>query len=146
MQLLDPVARDKLEFDIDSAKINPQLYSLVETLLTAFDKTDGHMEKPGSVLIFLPGLFEIEDLYEILKESNEQRQRGSSELNKWKLIPLHSSITVEEQKRAFEPAEKGFRKIIISTNIAESSVTVPDVVYGKLFCILIRAVKVTNNE
>lgn len=50
---------------------------------------------------------------------------------KWVLIPLHSSITNEEQARVFDIAPLNYRKIILSTNIAESSVTVPDVSYGK---------------
>lgn len=133
VQILGKVAKDKLEFDIDNAKVNPELYMLVETLLIAFDKTDGNTEKPGSVLIFLPGIYEIQDLYEQLNESNKSRFDESRDVSKWTIIPLHSSITVQEQKRAFEPPQPGHRKIILSTNIAESSVTVPDVVYGKQF-------------
>lgn len=49
---------------------------------------------------------------------------------KWILIPLHSSITNEEQARVFDIPPLNYRKIILSTNIAESSVTVPDVSYG----------------
>lgn len=51
--------------------------------------------------------------------------------HKWILIPLHSSITSEEQDRIFEKPPLDHRKIILSTNIAESSITVPDIGYGK---------------
>jgi hypothetical protein len=48
----------------------------------------------------------------------------------WALIPLHSSITAEEQSLAFKQCVPGYRKIILATNIAESSITVPDIKYG----------------
>ena len=47
------------------------------------------------------------------------------------LIPLHSSLNEEEQDRAFKKVDivEGRRKVIVSTNIAESSITIPDVKY-----------------
>ena len=47
------------------------------------------------------------------------------------LIPLHSSLCEEEQERAFKSSLKmdGKRKVIIATNIAESSITIPDIKY-----------------
>lgn len=126
IQLVDN--RTELIYDIKKAQLNFALFSLVESLLNAFDRTDGaDSETPGSVLIFLPGIFEIEELYELLSKDD---RTGKIQ---WLILPLHSSITVEEQKRAFEEPPEGHRKIILSTNIAESSVTVPDVVYGKSF-------------
>ena len=46
-------------------------------------------------------------------------------------MPLHSKVTMEEQAQVFNMAETGWRKVILSTNIAESSITVPDIKYGK---------------
>jgi ATP-dependent RNA helicase DDX35 len=40
------------------------------------------------------------------------------------LLPLHAGLSTEEQLRVFQPAERGTRKVIISTNIAEASVTI----------------------
>lgn len=50
---------------------------------------------------------------------------------KMELIPLHSSLNEDEQDRAFKHVDKmlGRRKVIIATNIAESSITIPDVKY-----------------
>lgn len=39
-------------------------------------------------------------------------------------------VNIDDQRAIFRPAEEGSRKIILSTNIAESSITVPDVRYG----------------
>ena len=47
------------------------------------------------------------------------------------LIPLHSTLSAEEQDKAFRNAAfmKGRRKVIVATNIAESSITIPDIKY-----------------
>lgn len=101
------------------------LLPMVASLIDVFNKFDSP-NKNGSVLIFLPGIYEIEEVYRILMQKNERNTV------KWFIVPLHSSITNDEQKKAFMEAPEGYRKIILSTNIAESSITVPDVCYSKL--------------
>ncbi len=80
----------------------------------------------GSVLVFLPGLGEIRSMTERLEGSRHFRDP-----NRFEIIPLHSTLSSKDQRRAFSPAKTGCRKIILSTNIAETSVTIPDVVCGK---------------
>lgn len=80
----------------------------------------------GSVLIFLPGLGEIRSLTERLQGSRKFRDS-----NLFEIIPMHSTLSPKDQRRAFIPSKSGCRKIILSTNIAETSVTIPDVVCGK---------------
>lgn len=88
---------------------------------------DGFPEFRDSVLIFVPGMHHIQ----VLKDRIEK------ELNNKKLIiiPLHSDIVMDQQNRVFEKAPPCYRKVIISTSIAESSITVPDVKYVIDFCL-----------
>ncbi|HKO91752.1 MAG TPA: helicase-related protein [Polyangiaceae bacterium] len=66
----------------------------------------------GDILVFLPGKAEIEDCANAL--------RGS-----FSVVPLHGGLTLPEQQRAFEPTPR--RKLILATNVAETSLTVPGV-------------------
>jgi HrpA-like RNA helicase len=50
----------------------------------------------------------------------------------WWIIDMYSNLPREEQKQVKTEVEEGMRKIVLSTNICESSLTVPDVKYGKL--------------
>lgn len=45
---------------------------------------------------------------------------------------MHGALTNDEQLKAFRPAPKGHRKVIFSTNVAETSITISGIVYGKL--------------
>ncbi|XP_072360427.1 putative ATP-dependent RNA helicase DHX57 [Scyliorhinus torazame] len=107
---------------MDMDKVN---LDLIEALLEWI--VDGkHNYPPGAVLIFLPGLAEIKLLYEQLQSNpffNNRRDKRCI------IHPLHSSLSSEEQQAVFLRPPKGTTKIIISTNIAETSVTIDDVVY-----------------
>lgn len=84
-------------------------------------KDDGYNRM--TVLIFLPGIQEIEDLRIALSSE----KYGDM---KWDVLILHSFISTEEQENIFKKSPNDYRRIILSTNIAESSVTVPDIKYG----------------
>jgi HrpA-like RNA helicase len=75
----------------------------------------GNTLKGGSILCFLPGMEEIRMVHQLL-----MRQRGRKFLD---VRHLHSSLSSDAQAKVFEPGQK----IILSTNIAETSVTIPDV-------------------
>jgi len=73
-----------------------------------------------AILIFLPGIGEIRQLNDLLT-GYPAFQRG------WRVHPLHSSFTSEDQQAAFEVPPDGVRKIVLATNIAETGITIPDV-------------------
>lgn len=75
----------------------------------------------GSVLIFVTGISCISRIDVYLKKHKHDSQL--------KIIPLHAEIPMEQQCLVFDAPRNGERKVIISTNIAESSITVPDVKY-----------------
>ncbi|XP_076283323.1 tudor domain containing 9 protein spindle E isoform X2 [Lasioglossum baleicum] len=80
------------------------------------------------ILVFLPGINEIEEMHSLLSMPKHEQA-------KWDIVVLHSSITNEEQQRIFHKPPLGYRRVILSTNIAESSITVPDVKYVIDFCL-----------
>ncbi|XP_043265220.1 probable ATP-dependent RNA helicase spindle-E isoform X2 [Colletes gigas] len=80
------------------------------------------------ILVFLPGINEIEETYNLLTLPRYEK-------TKWNITILHSLITNEEQQQIFVKPPCGYRRIILSTNIAESSITVPDVKYVIDFCL-----------
>lgn len=80
---------------------------------------NGLAEVRASVLIFVPGMEHIKDLQELLMREMPER--------KLNVLPLHSDIVLDQQKLVFDSTLPFYRKVIISTTIAESSITVPDV-------------------
>ena len=72
-------------------------------------------EEPGDILIFLPGYREIMEAAELLENNTGPEVR---------VITLYGSMDLKLQKAALLPAPEGVRKIVIATNIAESSLTI----------------------
>ncbi|KAJ3476329.1 hypothetical protein NLI96_g11231 [Meripilus lineatus] len=81
-----------------------------------------HLQQgPGDILVFLTGREEIDRCLQELSELLPTLPRNAPRL---KLFALHAGLSTAEQLSAFEPAERGSRKVIVSTNIAEASVTI----------------------
>jgi small subunit ribosomal protein S24e len=81
----------------------------------------------GHVLVFLPGWDEIQALNRQLLE--RKMSLPLYDPTRYSIHLLHSSVPIAEQQLIFDPPPPGIRRIILSTNIAETSVTIPDVVY-----------------
>mmetsp|Transcript_17670 Transcript_17670/g.34778 ORF Transcript_17670/g.34778 Transcript_17670/m.34778 type:complete len:913 (+) Transcript_17670:244-2982(+) len=84
----------------------------------------GRLADKGSVLIFLSGWDEIAKLCDALQE-----HPLFGDESRYQVLPLHSGVSPSSQRQVFKRAPRGVRKVICSTNIAETSVTIDDVVY-----------------
>jgi len=119
---LSPRAIDK----IDNQFIRSLLVKIIEQ-----QQSEGMLQETsnveyratGAILIFLPGLGEIESLSRCLGD----KETIVGDCSLCKIMKLHSSISKSEQGRAFQPALEGTVKIVLATNIAETSVTIPDI-------------------
>ena len=73
----------------------------------------------GAILVFMPGVMEIRQCVTELQ---------STSLGAVEILPLHANLSSAEQRRVFSSTAPR-RKIVVATNVAETSVTIPDVVY-----------------
>lgn len=97
-----------------SASNMQKLYKLATQITTSVGDTG------SSVLIFVPGMADIEAISELIEGLNIPNIE-------FICLPIHSDVPFEEQMAVFEPAKEGEVKVIIATNAAESSLTLPDV-------------------
>ena len=87
---------------------------VVQTVLDAIN------DESGSVLVFLPGQAEI-------RRVNQQLAEALGSRTDILLCPLHGELDLAAQRAAIEPAPKGQRKVVLATNIAETSLTIDGV-------------------
>ncbi|XP_077482092.1 ATP-dependent RNA helicase DHX8 isoform X1 [Stigmatopora argus] len=83
-------------------------------------------EPPGDILVFLTGQEEIDTACEILYERMKSLGPDVPELI---ILPVYSALPSEMQTRIFDPAPPGSRKVVIATNIAETSLTIDGIYY-----------------
>ena len=90
-------------------------YELIRSLVEEIDLNLG--SATGGILIFLPGTMEINRTLNALRTLPQVHS-----------LPLHASLTPAEQRRVFPPAPAGKRKVIAATNVAETSITIEDII------------------
>jgi pre-mRNA-splicing factor ATP-dependent RNA helicase DHX15/PRP43 len=93
-------------------------------------------EGPGDVLLFLTGEEEIEDACRKLRiEGDDLHAQDPESVGPLECVPLYSSLPPQQQNRIFDPAPAGKpggapgRKVVVSTNVAETSLTIDGIVY-----------------
>nr|KAG5698926.1 hypothetical protein BaRGS_024847 [Batillaria attramentaria] len=116
--IADAYSRSTIEAlrNFDYTKIDLDLImALIQYIVT--QKND------GAILVFVPGWEEISNLHKLLQ------QNPSFNSDRYKVIPLHSLMPTVNQREVFDRPPPGVRKIVIATNIAETSITIDDVVF-----------------
>lgn len=79
-------------------------------------------KSPGAILCFLPGWNEITQVQNMLESLPLEKEKQL-------ILPIHSKVSHSAQRKIFEHTSAGTRKIILATDIAETGITVSDVVY-----------------
>ncbi|KAF8412726.1 hypothetical protein HHK36_000695 [Tetracentron sinense] len=115
-------AEEQLLLDKYLASNNPELVNTV--IIVRLLRKICIDSKEGAILVFLPGWDDINKTREKLLASPFFKDSS-----KFLIISLHSMVPSVEQKKVFKRPPPGSRKIILSTNIAETAVTIDDVVY-----------------
>ncbi|KAK9892720.1 hypothetical protein WA026_021911 [Henosepilachna vigintioctopunctata] len=106
-----PIIKDPYERQRNQFNCTPYL-QIIQTIDEKYPSN-----QKGDLLIFLNGFSEISKLTEAVLNYSQKK------LN-WIVLPLHSTLSLEDQDKVFDYPPEGVRKCIISTNIAETSVTI----------------------
>ncbi|CAB3982885.1 probable ATP-dependent RNA helicase DHX35 [Paramuricea clavata] len=86
-----------------------------------------HLEEgPGDILVFLTGQDEVESAVSMIIEKARALPKGHGFL---KVLPIYSGLPFSEQMRIFERSSSKERKVVVATNIAETSITIDGIVY-----------------
>ncbi|KAH0901555.1 hypothetical protein HID58_041058 [Brassica napus] len=107
--------------------VSDYIRSVVSTILLINER-----EPPGDVLVFLTGQDDIETAIKLLAEEAHSNQKNSSGLLP---LPLYSGLSRTEQELIFTPTPRGKRKVILSTNIAETSLTLEARLLCYCYCV-----------
>ena len=112
-------------FPVDTHFLEEPAEDYVERAVkTAFDI---HTNEPnGDILIFLTGREEIDNALQLIADRAASLHPRAQSIM---ALPLYAGLTSEQQLYVFEPAPENTRKVIVSTNIAEASVTIDGIVY-----------------
>lgn len=95
--------------------------AIEEAILDAAD--DLLRQGDGDILVFLPGEREIRDVADHLRKC----QGRSAKLRHIEVLPLFARLSIEDQQKIFRPS--GTRRVVLATNVAETSLTVPGIKY-----------------
>lgn len=96
---------------------------IYEIIIYIFRTWPAHEHKASTILVFLPGYKEIMNLNDLI----QSKIKFTPNVENFSVYTVHSQINTSDQKKIFEPEENGARKIILSTNISETSITIDDI-------------------
>ncbi|CAG9816310.1 unnamed protein product [Phaedon cochleariae] len=85
-------------------------------------------KQPGDVLVFLTGQEEVERAVRLLNEHAHLLEEAQKK-EKLLVLPMYGSLPYHDQMKVFKPAPNGCRKVVVATNVAETSVTISGIVH-----------------
>ncbi|KAJ3352695.1 ATPdependent RNA helicase [Entophlyctis luteolus] len=87
------------------------------------------VEPAGDILVFVTGKEEVETVVSTLNDMIANSKSSTNPLKSLLPISMYGGLTLEEQTRVFDSAPAGMRKVVVSTNIAEASVTIDGICF-----------------
>jgi HrpA-like RNA helicase len=111
-------ARDTLDYNCLTAVVAALATGTLAPLYPA-SSVSCPFDPEGAILVFMPGVIEIRKLQRKLEDA----------LSGWPVLifPLHGNLTPDEQSQVFKRPPRGTRKIVLATNVAETSITIDDI-------------------
>jgi ATP-dependent RNA helicase DDX35 len=119
-------------YPIDISYLSEPCDNYVKTAVTtSFAIHLTQKDTDGDILIFLTGQDEVDEAVSQLieKASSLKSVKSNQQLKKLWILPLYGSLPTSEQMKVFERTPRNTRKIIVSTNIAETSLTITGIVF-----------------
>ncbi|KAK1815705.1 hypothetical protein LTR12_009892 [Friedmanniomyces endolithicus] len=113
-------------YDVEmNYSLQPEANYLSAAITTVFQI---HLSQPmpGDILVFLTGQDEIEQAEQSLQETAKKLGSSAAELM---ICPIYANLPTDLQQRIFEPTPPKCRKVVLATNIAETSLTIDNIVY-----------------
>nr|WP_052063674.1 ATP-dependent RNA helicase HrpA [Nitrincola sp. A-D6] len=118
---VDVLYRPVHEMEVEDEKAQDLQQGILQAVdeLIAIDRSK-RTQGPGDILVFLPGEREIRETADTLRKA---------ELRDTEIIPLYARLSLAEQNRVFHEQRGAGRRIVLATNVAETSLTVPGIRY-----------------
>lgn len=113
-------------FPVDIAYTKNPEANYIQAAITTIFQIHTTQESKGDILVFLTGQEEIETMEETL---NEACQKLGSLIKNLIVAPIYANLPPSMQKKIFEPTPPDSRKVVLATNIAETSITIEGIKY-----------------
>eukprot|EP01133_Synstelium_polycarpum_P015465 gene15465-18352_t len=111
-------------YPVDIHYLETASVNYLETTLQTI--VDIHLtQPPGDILVFLTGQEEIDKLRQAIEDRLDAAKQGG----RYRVLPIYSGMPMAKQLKVFERADSKTRKIVLATNIAETSITIDGIVY-----------------
>lgn len=114
-------------YDVDIKHVPSAVDDYIESASDAVMEI--HTRKPaavGEVLIFMPGSDEIENTVALLRRKSAELGPDADQLQ---VLPLYSSLPPSAQAKIFAPLPPKTRRVVVATNVAETSLTIPGIAF-----------------
>nr|XP_023022359.1 probable ATP-dependent RNA helicase DHX35 [Leptinotarsa decemlineata] len=115
------------QFPVDIFYVVEPVPCYVQASVDAVLKINSSKEQ-GDILVFLTGQEEVDRAVRLLNEHANLIEEAQK-TGKLMVVPMYGSLPYHEQLKVFKPPPNGYRKVVVATNVAETSVTIPGIVH-----------------